>query len=126
MIITDDWSSYAGIQKCGYEHLSVAERGNPQVGEAYLPIIHLVFANLKAWINGIHHRVSHKHFQAYRNEFTFRFNRRFYPFNAFRSLFMIAGEVTAPNLCRAYSGELKYPTGSGYGDNRIGKFRTNE
>ena len=24
--------------------------------------------------------------QAYLNEFTFRFNRRFYPFNAFRSL----------------------------------------
>ena len=27
--------------------------------------------------------VSHQHLQAYLNEFTFRFNRRFYPFNAF-------------------------------------------
>ena len=32
-----------------------------------------------------------KHLQAYLNEFTFRFNRRFYPFNAFRSLLGIAG-----------------------------------
>jgi hypothetical protein len=34
--------------------------------------------------------------QAYLNEFTFRFNRRFYPFNAFRSLLGIAGDVKAP------------------------------
>jgi hypothetical protein len=35
--------------------------------------------------------VSAKHLQAYLNEFTFRFNRRFYRFNAFRSLLDIAG-----------------------------------
>ena len=46
--------------------------------EQYLPIIHLVFANLKTWLIGIHHGVSHQHLQAYLNEFTFRFNRRFY------------------------------------------------
>jgi hypothetical protein len=34
----------------------------------------------------IHHGVSAKHLQAYLNEYQFRFNRRFYPFNAFRSL----------------------------------------
>ena len=59
---------------------------------------HLVFANLKTWLNGIHHGVSHQHLQAYLNEFTFRFNKRFYPFNAFRSLLGIAGDVTAPYL----------------------------
>ena len=31
-----------------------------------LPIIHLVFANLKTWLTGIHHGVSHQHLQAYR------------------------------------------------------------
>jgi hypothetical protein len=70
----------------------VAERGDPQVAEQYLPINHLVFANLKSWLNGIHLGVSHQHLQAYLNEFTFRFNRRFYPFNAFRSLLGIAGD----------------------------------
>ena len=73
----------------------------PLSAEEYLPIIHLVFANLKTWLNGIHHGVSHQHLQAYLNEFTFRFNKRFYPFNAFRSLLGIAGDVTAPHLRRA-------------------------
>jgi hypothetical protein len=36
----------------------------------------------------------------YLNEFTLRFNRRFYPFNAFRSLLGIAGGVTAPTSRR--------------------------
>ena len=73
----------------------------PLSAEEYLPIIHLVFAKLKTWLNGIHHGVSHQHLQAYLNEFTFRFNKRFYPFNAFRSLLGIAGDVTAPYLRRA-------------------------
>jgi hypothetical protein len=95
-IITDDWSGYASLGDRGYTHLAIAERGGPQVAEVFLPIIHLVFSNLKTWLNGIHHGASHQHLQAYLNEFTFRFNRRFYPFNAFRSLLGIAGDVTAP------------------------------
>ena len=76
LIVTDDWSGYAGLGKRGYEHFAVAECGDPEVAEQYLPIIHLVFANLKTWLIGIHHGVSHQHLQAYLNEFTFRFNRR--------------------------------------------------
>ena len=95
-IITDDWSGYATLGKRGYIHTAVAERGDMQVAETFLPIIHLVFSNLKTWLRGIHHGVSPQHLQAYLNEFTFRFNRRFYPFNAFRSLLGIAGDVTAP------------------------------
>ena len=45
-----------------------------------------MFSNLKAWLLRIHHGVSPQHLQAYLNEFTFRFNRRFYPFNSFRSI----------------------------------------
>jgi hypothetical protein len=51
-----------------------------------------IFSNLKAWLNGVHHGVSPKHLQAYLNEFVFRFNRRFYPFNAFRSLLGLSAE----------------------------------
>ena len=102
-IITEDWGSYAGLAKRGYDHLAVAERGDPQVAEEYLPIIHLVFSNLKTWLQGTHHGVSPQHLQACLNEFTFRFNRRFYPFNAFRSLLGIAGEVTAPTYAERYA-----------------------
>ena len=55
----------------------MAECADPEVAEEFLPIIHLVFANLKTWIYGIHHGVSARHLQAYLNEFAFRFNRRF-------------------------------------------------
>ena len=114
-LVTDDWSGYASLAKRGYKHLAIAERGDPQVAEEYLPIIHLVFANLKTWLNGIHHGVSHQHLQAYLNEFTFRFNRRFYPFNAFRSLLGIAGDVTAPTYAELYSGAWQHPTCRGCG-----------
>ena len=110
LTVTDDWSGYASLGKRGYEHFAVAECGDPEVAEDYLPIIHLVFANLKTWLIGIHHGVSHQHLQAYLNEFTFRFNRRFYPFNAFRSLLGIAGDVSAPTFDELYSGEWEHPT----------------
>ena len=111
-IITDDWSGYAKLGECGYSHTAVAERGDMQVAETFLPLIHLVFSNLKTWLRGIHHGVSPQHLQAYLNEFTFRFNRRFYPFNAFRSLLGIAGDVTAPTYAELYAKKSR-PTTSG-------------
>jgi hypothetical protein len=62
-----------------------------------------------------HHGVSPQHLQAYLNEFTFRFNRRFYPFNAFRSLLGVASEATAPTYDALYSGEWCHPTCRGDG-----------
>ena len=115
LIVTDDWSGYAGLGKRGFDHNPIAECADPEIIEDFLPISHLVFANLKTWINGIHHGVSAKHLQAYLNEFTFRFNRRFHPFNAFRSLLGIAGAAAAPTYDELYSGEWVHPTSSGCG-----------
>lgn len=115
LIVTDDWGAYAGLRNRGFDHHPIAVCGDPEVAEEFLPIIHLVFANLKSWINGIHHGVSEKHLQAYLNEFTFRFNRRFYPFNAFRSLVGIAGGTATPTFDQLYSGEWVHPTFSGCG-----------
>src|ERR1035437_4959486 len=116
-IITDDWSGYAGLTKRGYEHLPIAAQGDPQVSEEFMPIIHLVFSNLKTWLRGIHHGVSPQHLQSYLNEFTFRFNRRFYPFNAFRSLLGIASDVAAPTYAEFYAAKSKsqHTTSSGLG-----------
>lgn len=111
IVITDAWGGYNGLPALGYQHLPVVEGNDPNVAEEYLPIVHLVFSNLKAWLQGTHHgRVSPKHLQAYLNEFVFRFNRRFYPFNAFRSLLGIGANGEAPTYDGLYSGEWKHPT----------------
>jgi hypothetical protein len=115
MIVTDGWGAYSKLADCGYEHLAAAESGDAQVAEDYLPMAHLVFSNLKSWLRGCHHGVSPQHLQAYLNEFAFRFNRRFYPFNAFRSLLGIGGEVAAPTYRELYDHEWTHPTASAHG-----------
>lgn len=115
LVITDAWSAYSSLTNRGYQHLPVVESGNPQVAEDYLPIIHLIFSNLKGWLQGVHHGVSPQHLQAYLNEFTFRFNRRFYPFNAFRSLLGIGGATKPPTYDGLYDHEWQHPTVSSHG-----------
>ncbi len=112
MVVTDAWQGYAGLARAGYQHLACPERGEPNVAEDYLPIVHLIFSNLKAWLNGVHHGVSPKHLQAYLNEFVFRFNRRFYPFNAFRSLLGLSVDTESPTYAELYDGDWQHPTTS--------------
>ena len=89
-LITDGWIGYDGLSGQGYEHKPVVLSGDPEKTDTALPMIHLVFSNLKAWILGTHHGVSQQHLQAYLNEFIFNFNRRFHPITAFNSLLGIA------------------------------------
>lgn len=48
-------------------------------------------------------------------EFAFRFNRRFYPFNGFRSLLGIGANGESPTYDGLYSGKWKHATVSGHG-----------
>lgn len=102
-------TGYKKLSKFDLKHKPFAERGDPAVAEEHLPLVHLIFSNLKAWLLGVHHGVSPRHLQAYLNEFTFRFNRRFYPFNAFRSLLGIGAGTEAPTYDELYSGEWEHP-----------------
>ena len=61
-------------------------------------MIHIAFSNLGSWLLGTHHGVSHRHLQAYLNEFVFRFNRRFYPMTAFNSALGLAAHASAPRI----------------------------
>ena len=82
--------------------------GDPEKTDKALPMIHPVFANLKAWILGTHHGVSQQHLQAYLNEFVFRFNRRLYPMTAFNSVLGIATRVEAPTYEALYNENSNY------------------
>jgi hypothetical protein len=42
-------------------------------------------------------------------------NRRFYPFNALRSLLGIGGEAESPTYRELFDGDWKHPTASGHG-----------
>ena len=94
-IITDGWVGYSGLTQLGYDHKPVVLGGDPEKTDKSLPMVHLVFSNLKAWLLGTHHGVSQQHLQAYLNEFVFRFNVRFYPMTAFNSVLGIATQVEA-------------------------------
>lgn len=109
MIVTDGWPGYEPLKRLGYEHESVVLGGDPELTEATLPLIHLVFSNLKAWLLGTHHGVRHQHLQAYLNEYVFRFNRRFYPMGMFNSVLGIAATSKGPTYQSLYAGKWRHP-----------------
>lgn len=47
---------------------------------SWLPLVHIVIGNLKKFLNGTFHGVSHTYLQEYLDEFCYRFNRRFWEF----------------------------------------------
>lgn len=105
IVRTDGHHTYNDLPNFGYQHESISVRGDHAKTDAHLPMIHLIFSNLKTWIHGTHHGVSQQHLQTYLNEFTFRFNRRFYPMTAFNSVLGIAAHTIPPTYAELYSGE---------------------
>ncbi|ORU94616.1 MAG: hypothetical protein A6F70_09425 [Cycloclasticus sp. symbiont of Bathymodiolus heckerae] len=71
-------------------------QGDQAKTDQHLPMIHIVFGNLDAWLLGTNHGVSSKHLQGYLDEFVFRFNRRFWPMLAFDSVLKIAARTETP------------------------------
>ena len=67
-------------------------RGDQAKTDQHLPMIHIVFGNLDAWLLGTHHGVSPAHLQGYLNEFVFRFNR-LWPMVGFDSVLRIAARA---------------------------------
>lgn len=84
LVMTDGNASYNPLTKLGYETRKIfASHKGVKTGD-YLPLIHLVISNLKRWLLGTHKGAVRKHhLQAYLNEYTFRFNRRFWRGPAF-------------------------------------------
>ena len=113
-VLTDGCGGYRGLPRMGYDHRPLVLAGDPENAEAHLPMIHLVFSNLKTWILGTHHgRIAPYHLQAYLNEYVFRFNRRFYPMTAFNSVLGLAARSVSPTYAQLYSGEWEHPASGG-------------
>ena len=83
IVHTDGWDGYRRLKRSGYVHQRTVQGKGRKVIHI-LPHIHRVFSNLKAWLQGTHHgRIEPKYLQAYLDEYTFRFNRRFWRGPAF-------------------------------------------
>ena len=108
-VVSDAWTGYEDLPSFGYRHHPIAIRGDQSRTEESLPMIHLVFSNLKAWLQGTHHGVSQRHLPAYLNEFVFRFNRRFYPMTAVHSVLGIAMKTTGPTHDGLHDGSWRHP-----------------
>lgn len=107
---TDGLNAYRRIQALGYQHDPLPLHGDPEKAERHLPMIHLVFSNLKTWILGTHHgAIGAQHLQAYLNEYVFRFNRRFYPMTGFHSVLGLAARSISPTYEDLSSGEWEHP-----------------
>jgi transposase-like protein len=76
-ILTDGWSGYNDLSKCGYKHerVVISDTGDP--AHVSMPGVHRVAALVKRWLLSTHQgSVSQKHLEYYLDEYTFRFNRR--------------------------------------------------
>lgn len=94
IVYTDGWSGYSTLRAKGYDHRPAIQGTGKDA--RYMPHVHRIFSNLKGWLLGTHHgRVTAKHLQAYLNEYTFRFNRRFWRGPAFHRALGLAAHTEA-------------------------------
>lgn len=106
---TDGGYLYEKLRSEGFAHEVIsAAHGVPR--EEVLPTLHLVFANLKAWLQGTFHgAVRKEHLQAYLNEFVFRFNRRGNLQAAFQRLLGLGAAAVGPTYDAIYDGTWIHP-----------------
>jgi transposase-like protein len=74
-ITSDGFKGYSPRKLAGY-NLNPVTQGTGANAASILPIVHKVFSNIKAWLNGTYHGVSGKHLLRYLREWSYRFNRR--------------------------------------------------
>jgi transposase-like protein len=105
---TDGCNGYDYLRAFGYVHERTVLGGDADKTDEHLPLVHIVFSNLKTWLRGTHHGVSPQHLQAYLNEYVFRFNRRFYPMTSFASVLGIGTVTEAPTYEGLYKGHYEH------------------
>jgi hypothetical protein len=91
---SDGNASYAKAKEKGFKVESVAFDRDPQKAKEHLKWIHWVSTNIKHGLVSTYHGCFPKYRKAYLAEFAYRFNRRYWPHQAFERLLLacIRGE----------------------------------
>ncbi|MGH7901380.1 MAG: IS1595 family transposase [Thermodesulfobacteriota bacterium] len=86
-VYTDEFSSYGGMTKAGFEH-DVVQHGIKEYvrGEVHTNTIEGFWSQLKRSLHGTYHSVSPKHLQLYVDEFAWRYNHRAFSASIFHLL----------------------------------------
>ncbi len=76
-VMTDGRRCYTPLKDMAKEHQVNIIRDKKRVCEAF-PWVHIAISNAKKKIKGIHHHVKNEYMQNYLNEFSYKYNRRFF------------------------------------------------
>ena len=85
-IKSDGRKTYHKVTKEGYEHEPLIAMKNPQQAHEHLKWINLITSNLKRYLLSTHHGVFPKYRKVFLAEFAYRFNRRYWRYQAFDRL----------------------------------------
>lgn len=76
ILYTDEFLSYDGIRKLGYDHRRIEHNAKIYVqGDIHTNSIEGFCSLVKGGIDGICHKVGKDYLQSYLNEYAFRYNR---------------------------------------------------
>ena len=105
IVHTDGWSGYNRLGSTGYDHQPMLQTHKGAATGLFLPLVHLMISNLKRVLMGTYKgAVRRKHLTAYLNEYTFRFNRRFWRGQAFlRALQLMTNADSWPEYDTLYA-----------------------
>lgn len=98
---TDGYRIYAKVHQQGYARKAFVSKS--MNASDLLKWVHIIIGNAKAYILGTYHGLDEKHFQAYLDEFCYRFNRRFWEpqlFNRLLNACSLAQSVTYAELMK--------------------------
>lgn len=99
----DSHRAHQGMANHGYTVETSQQAKNPEVTAEHLKWVNIVTSNLKRYLISTHHGVFPKFRQPYISEFLYRFNRRFWPGQAFDRL-LFANVFMGPSPVRAERG----------------------
>ena len=83
---SDGSGAYRKAERKGYKNISSVYTKNPEATAAHLKWVNILTSNLKRFLLSTYHGVFPKYRDAYLAEFAYRFNRRYWPEQAFDRL----------------------------------------